>query len=470
MRRATPSLFHPLVIALAALALPLPSPAKLGETGAPPPAELLARLSPEVAAAARDWVRISGKDARNYGALSPQDLENEVVIALAADPRAADFTLSRLGHEPDATTQEILKVIGYETFWAGNARAVDTLRALGRTAPDPDLTLAYLDTARRIETKELRLILAARIAQARAGSDLIARNTLETADDRWVLLVRGAALPSFMRRPPAVFGVVPSGRPVRVVGLGDFGTGSEGQRQVAASIVRLAAAKPFDLGITFGDNFYQTGMASTEDPRWKGWWEDLYGPAHTTFYPSLGNHEWYSDEGAAAEIAYHSPTWRFPAPYYAYTAGPVEFFVVDTTDISAAQASWLDRAIAASTSRWKVVYGHHPLFAPDKDGKALRYMEEMQAHFWPILRGRVDAYLCGHQHVMAHMAARDGVHFFMSGGGGAPLGKVYRKADGVTFAEPAYGFMTLEADDAHLTATLYDAAGTPTEGETLTKG
>jgi hypothetical protein len=30
-------------------------------------------------------------------------------------------------------------------------------------------------------------------------------------------------------------------------------------------------------------------------------------------------------------------------------------------------------------------------------------MKYMQARLWPVIRGRVDAYLCGHQHAMAHM-------------------------------------------------------------------
>jgi tartrate-resistant acid phosphatase type 5 len=64
------------------------------------------------------------------------------------------------------------------------------------------------------------------------------------------------------------------------------------------------------------------------------------------------------------------PDWRFPAPYYTFTAGPVQFFAVDTTEISEAEVLWLDRAIGASTARWKVVYGHHPIFAPERNAKA----------------------------------------------------------------------------------------------------
>jgi hypothetical protein len=157
------------------------------------------------------------------------------------------------------------------------------------------------------------------------------------------MIDRGASLPAFMRRPPAAFRVKASDQAIRMVGLGDFGTGMDSQRRVAAAIVGMAKADRFDFGLTFGDNFYPSGMKGTDDPRWKDWWEALYGPLGITFHPSLGNHEWYSDDGAAAEIAYRSPTWEFPAPYYTFTAGPVQFFAVDTTEISEAQILWLDR-------------------------------------------------------------------------------------------------------------------------------
>jgi len=345
----------------------------------------------------------------------------------------------------------------------------EALRGLARSAHDPDLMLAYLDAARRIDAKINRRVLTARIAEARKGGNAGALAELSAADERWVMVERGASLPGYMRRPPPAFPVGPAGRSIRVVGMGDFGSGSQGQRDVAAAIVKMGRSAPFDFGITFGDNFYPSGMTGTDDPRWRDWWEALYGPLGITFYPSLGNHEWYSDDGAAAEIAYRSPTWRFPSPYYTFTAGPAQFFVVDTTEISEAQVAWLDRQVGASAAHWKIVYGHHPIFAPERNAKAGAYMKYMQERLWPVIRGRVDAYLCGHQHAMAHMEPHDGVRFFMSGGGGAPLGKVARHEPGAMFAESKFGFLTLEADESRLTIRIYDTDGTPFDSEVVTK-
>jgi hypothetical protein len=93
----------------------------------------------------------------------------------------------------------------------------------------------------------------------------------------------------------------------------------------------------------------------------------------------------------------------------------------------------------------------------------------MQARLWPLMRGRVDAYLCGHQHAMAHMEPRDGVHFFMSGGGGAPLSKVSAKAPGTRFAESTFGFLTLEASAERMSIALFDTDGKPFDSEVITK-
>jgi tartrate-resistant acid phosphatase type 5 len=466
---------HPLVISLL-LASGIFKTAETcrAEDAAPPrpvaPIEAVAaRLPPEVGEAARKWLHEDDKDLKALLAFSPGDLEQEVMVDLASEPSAAQFVLARMASETAKTDQLIIKAVVFEPFWVDEHGVVEGLQKLAESTQDPDLMLLFLDAERRMEAKRLRGILTARIAAAREAGDGKALATLAEADERWIMLERGASIPAFLCKVPPVFPVGRPGPSIRIVGMGDFGSGSEGQREVAAAIVRMGRALPFDFGLTFGDNFYPSGMTGTDDPRWRDWWEALYGPLGITFYPSLGNHEWYSGDGAAAEIAYRSPTWRFPAPYYSFTAGPAQFFAVDTTEMSEAEVIWLDKAIGASAAKWKVVYGHHPIFAPEKNAKSGAYMKYMQARLWPVLRGRVDAYLCGHQHAMAHMDPVEGVHFFMSGGGGAPLNKVSKKSTGAIFAESSFGFLTLEADAAALKIAIFDTDGKPFDSEVITK-
>ena len=437
---------------------------------ASPVEQVASRLPPEVGDAARRWLTGDPREVKALLAFSPAILEQEVMVALASEPPAGDFVLHRLPSETPATDRLILKVMVVDAFWADRPGVVDAVQKLAEEASDPDLMLAYLDAARRLEAKRLRETLSARIAEARRGGDERVLGTLAAADDRWVVEERGAAIPGFMRRPPPVFSVKPSDQAIRLIGMGDFGSGTQAQREVAAAIVRMGKSAPFDFGLTFGDNFYPSGMNGTDDSRWRDWWETLYSPLGVTFYPSLGNHEWYSDDGAVSEVAYRSATWRFPGLALLFVHGlVVQFFALDTTEISEEQILWLDQTLKASTSRWKVVYGHHPIFAPERDARSGLYLKYMQSRLWPVIRGRVDAYLCGHQHAMAHMGPREGVHFFMSGGGGAALSRVDPQAPGALFAESTFGFLTLEANPQKMTIAIFDTDGKPFDSEIITK-
>jgi tartrate-resistant acid phosphatase type 5 len=434
-----------------------------------PVQEIAAKLPPEVGDAAEKWLTgYPDKDLKAFLAFSPAALEQEVMQDLSHEPPAAEFVLGQMAREPASTDLLVLKAVVRDDFWVDVPGVAAGLQKLAEGTPDPDLMLAFLEAERKIEIRQIRKTLTQRIAEARQKGDAAALKTLAAADERWVITERGATIPGYMRRVPPVFSIMPADKSIRLVGMGDFGSGTQAQRDVASAIVRVGKEEPFNFGLTFGDNFYEVGMTSPEDPRWRDWWEKLYGPLGVTFYPSLGNHEWYADDGAAAEITYRSPTWFFPAPYYTFTAGPVQFFAVDTTEISEAEVLWLDKAIADSKSRWKVVYGHHPIFAPERK-KSGEYLQYMQARLWPLLKGRVDAYLCGHQHAMAHMEAVDGVHFFMSGGGGGALNKVAAKAAGVIFAESTFGFLTLDADQASMAIAIFDADGKPFDSEVITK-
>ena len=106
-----------------------------------------------------------------------------------------------------------------------------------------------------------------------------------------------------------------------------------------------------------------------------------------------------------------------PADRYTFVAGPVQFFAIDTNLVTRAQLDWLDRELGRSTARWKIVYGHHPIYSY---GAARRRRRACATTLLPVLRGRANVYLCGHDHDLQHIAPEDGVHFVVAGGGGAP--------------------------------------------------
>jgi hypothetical protein len=255
---------------------------------------------------------------------------------------------------------------------------------------------------------ETRKLLDKRLALT-ANDDPRAIKMLEREDERWISLVRGTMLPTFLQDPPPLFTLRPAGLRIRVLAFGDYGNGSKNQRDVAVAMGQFHATAKFDFGITLGDNFYSKRMLSTKDPHWNAWWDDMYDGLGIQFYATLGNHDWGYSDSPAAEVMYtrQSPSWRMPATYYTFTAGPVQFFALDTNEISRAQLAWLDQEIGKSKSTWKVVYGHHPIYSAGQHYDSPRLITQLL----PVLRNRVDVYIAGHDHDMQHLKSEAGVHF-----------------------------------------------------------
>jgi tartrate-resistant acid phosphatase type 5 len=268
-----------------------------------------------------------------------------------------------------------------------------------------------------------------------------------------VVLARDVCGPLLTLQPIQPPAILPADRPVRVVAFGDFGDGSWGQMRVAAAIARLDRRQPLDFGLTLGDNFYPKGLEELSDPRWQRDWEGLYSRLGIRFYATLGNHDHYTERGVETEIqrSLRSASWCLPKPYYTFTAGPVQFFALDTNPFEKQEPSrreqleWLDRALAASSARWKVVYGHHPIFSTGPDGNT----ESMVEAVLPVLkRHQADVYLAGHEHVMEYLKPEGGVSFFVSGAGGHALRQLGKDGEGrrLWAAGKTPGFLLLEAE------------------------
>jgi tartrate-resistant acid phosphatase type 5 len=414
--------------------------------------ELLAHLPADLRDAARTHLRLRPEEQARWLTLAPELLRSAALSRLVERPAVSDFLLRLLPREPSARNRVALaRAILNVAHFRANKRVRPVLTSLVLSDVDAAVVQQALDTLRGFELSPLRNLLEQRLEAARASGDVELLRALASEHERWLSLERGTALPAFMRAVPPAFSLKPAGQPVRLVAFGDFGQGTEAQKRVAAAMLKEHRARPFDFGITTGDNFYPRGMESPADPRWKSWWEEMYAPLGIRFYATLGNHDWINFDSPAAEIIYaaRSESWRLPAPYYTFTAGPVQFFAVDTDEISQAQALWLQDELERSRARWKVVYGHHPVFVSGLSGPA--YTAEMRKMLWPIIRGRADLYLSGHHHSLQHLRSPDGGHFVTSGGGGAATYAIDEREPLALFARSANGFTTLEADEHTLT-------------------
>ncbi|BAJ81595.1 MULTISPECIES: tartrate-resistant acid phosphatase type 5 family protein [Acidiphilium] len=224
----------------------------------------------------------------------------------------------------------------------------------------------------------------------------------------------------------------------RFLSIGDWGRdGAHHQRNVAQAMADRAAADSPRFILSLGDNFYESGVKSVNDPQWKTSFEDVYDQAslQRPWKVILGNHDYRGNVPAQIEYSKRSKRWQLPARYYTHTetlpgGGEAEIFFLDTspfirkyvgtvTDISGqdphAQRAWLDDALGRSAARWKIVVGHHPLYTalggPGHD------QPDLIAALEPVLRRHgVKLYINGHDHSMQYVEM-GGVSYVTNGVG-----------------------------------------------------
>ena len=384
-------------------------------------------------------------------------------------PAADSFLKTQLSKDASPLVRTtITQTIAADTRWMSLPETPGMIERVVATDPDPKVSLAALESLRRWRMRHLRSMLNERVTEAVGRNDTASLGRLLDEQERWLSLERGTMLPAFVRNPVPVFTVLPPDRRVRVVAFGDFGTGSVAQQDLGKTLAAYHSSHPFDLGITLGDNFYSVGMESPSDPRWQTQWEQIYSSLGITFYAALGNHDWGHPDSPAAEILYsgRTSTWRMPSAYYTFTAGPVQFFALDTQSValSEKQLRWLDGELSRSQARWKVVYGHHPIYS----GGAYEDRPDLIARLLPLLINRADVYICGHDHNLQALRPEGNVRFYIAGGGGANLYDL-RPYDRSIFSSRSNGFAVLEADAAQLTVSLVDSTGTSVYSETIKK-
>lgn len=449
-------------VAAAAQAAANPAPIPLSEA-------VLNRLPPDWRPVADRHVRATPAEQERFLSVSEEVLRQTMARFLARVSAADALLKTALIKDPSPRVRTtIAQTIAADARWIALPETAEALETAAAFDPEATVALAALEALRRARMRRLNAVLNARLSAAGTDGDPATIDKLRDEQERYISLERGTMLPAFLRTPPPVFSAAPSERPVRVVAFGDFGTGSAAQMALGKTLAAYHATRPFDLGITLGDNFYSVGLESPSDPRWQTQWEHVYGPLGIPFYAALGNHDWGHPDSPAAEILYSSKTttWRMPSAYYSFTAGPVQFFALDTQSValSERQLRWLDTELARSRAPWKIVYGHHPIYS----GGAYEDRPDLISKLLPLLRNRVDAYICGHDHNLQALRPEGDVRFYVAGGGGAGLYNV-RPYERSVFSSRSNGFAVIDADEVEMTVSLVDGSGVAVYVETLKK-
>lgn len=247
---------------------------------------------------------------------------------------------------------------------------------------------------------------------------------------------------------------------VRFAIIGDTGSGNPNQKAVAE---QLKGYHP-DFVLHVGDVVYDSG----EERLYVGRFFKPFAPtiANAPIYPSLGNHDKKTSEGGPYLEAFDLPSETSGTErYYSFTWGEAEFFALDTTDRGflkpgTAQAVWLEKALKASKARWKIAYGHHPVFSNGADGGK----DFLKNRALPLFeRYGLDVYVNGHEHNYERfLNPVRGVHFLITGGGGAwlrPGKNKYQDKDKPSIYKDVYHFVGAELDGNRLKFTAIDKEG-----------
>ncbi|MEZ0538873.1 metallophosphoesterase [Fibrella arboris] len=224
----------------------------------------------------------------------------------------------------------------------------------------------------------------------------------------------------FVKTAPA-FG---SNEPVRFWMLGDFGTGSDRQKQTFDAIKGPIQNRRPDLWVWLGDNAYSFGR----DEEYQNWVFN-YAPEYLRnlpVYATPGNHDYHDDNNDFA-VPYYAITSHpkqgeaggvpsGTASYYAVDYGPVHLVSLDSFgneegkyriwDTTGTQIQWLKRDLAANrdagTKRpWTIIVFHHPPYTQgSRNSDTEQDLILNRERLTPIFeRYNVDLVISGHSHV-----------------------------------------------------------------------
>lgn len=231
--------------------------------------------------------------------------------------------------------------------------------------------------------------------------------------------------------------------------VGDAGKGNAGQFRVANRMALEYQQRPFGYLLTVGDNVYGGSVIDQAPEVIEKPYRALFDAA-VAFRPTLGNH----DVGGGADLRETLDTLGMPDRYYRFSAGPVDFFALDSNWMDADQVRWLREGLACSTSHWQVVYMHHPIYSAGRHGSDLGLRDRLEKVF---AAGGVDIVLAGHDHDYQRSLPQDGIVYVVSGGGSSP--RRVGSADFTAVSESVLHFLFVQATGERMRVEAVDVDG-----------
>lgn len=195
---------------------------------------------------------------------------------------------------------------------------------------------------------------------------------------------------------------------LRFAVIGDTGSGSSKQYEVAELMAQYRVAFPFEFVLMMGDNLYGGESPSDFEKKFSVPYKKLLDEK-VKFYASLGNHD------LALQVNYENFNMN-GKEYYRFKKGNVAFYALNSNYMDKKQVEWLQSELAKDTSQWKVCFFHHaPYSSAKKHGSDSQLREVVEPIF---VKYGVDVVLAGHDHVYERIKPQKGIYYFVSGAGG----------------------------------------------------
>ncbi|MHC1733862.1 MAG: metallophosphoesterase [Bacteroidales bacterium] len=248
--------------------------------------------------------------------------------------------------------------------------------------------------------------------------------------------------------------------------------------EVMGEAARITGA---EFVAALGDVHHYMGVQSVNDPLWLTNYELVYKHPELMipWFPIMGNHEYQGNTAAVIAYSEVSRRWQMPGRYYAKT-----FDVTDSTDVLLLfidtaplideyriseehpdarkqsvenQLRWIDNTLKNSTEKWKIVMGHHPIYAGTTKDESER--TDLQKRLLPILeKHNVDVYYNGHIHNFQHINTEgSSIDYFVISS--ASQSREVVPSEGTVFTSSATGFAMCSLNDSVLITTLIDKTG-----------
>lgn len=254
------------------------------------------------------------------------------------------------------------------------------------------------------------------------------------------------------------------------------------QKPIAYTMGEMADKGGAEFVLALGDTFHYMGLQSIHDPLWRSNFEDVYNhpELQIPWYPLIGNHESKGNIQALIDYSEISRRWEMPDRYYTkqFTTDEgetLEIFVIDTCPLidkyrnqsdeyvgvkgqsREKQLAWLEKALAQSKADFKIVAGHHPVYAYTSKEEEER--RDMQKYIKPLLdKYEVDLYIGGHIHSHQHIVKPGSKTNYVVLSSGS-LSRKVKPIEGTQFCSPRTGFGFASIKGGVMTIFLLDKDG-----------